>query len=136
MCIRDRPDPISAANALRTVQRHRTYTGIDMAAVIPTNRGMRSLRQHRIVFLHRDDDLDVDDAAFVSGPFLAQEGIEAILRKEGFRDPDPEAVLRARLARLEGDQRDENLTKLWDAVLDVPHKQAARILEDLSLIHI
>jgi len=126
------PDPISAANALRTVQRHRTYTGIDMAAVIPTNRGMRSLRQHRIVFLHRDDDLDVDDAAFVSGPFLAQEGIEAILRKEGFRDPDPEAVLRARLARLEGDQRDENLTKLWDAVLDVPHKQAARILEDAA----
>ena len=123
-------DPVSSANALRMVARRRSHPQIETAAVIPTSGGMRSLQDKNLVFLRAAEDLVIEDGVFVNRTFLAQTGVEELLRKEGFRDLDPEAVLNARAAHLRADPSDENMAKLWDAVLDVPHPRAGRILRE------
>lgn len=121
-------DPASAADALKTVVAHLTLPDIKRAKVIPTSDGMRALEDRRVVFLHRESDLEIEDAVFVSPPFLKQRGVEKILQDHGFRDLDPEAILTARLARLDSDPDPNDLTKVWDSTLDLPSQAAARIM--------
>lgn len=122
------PDPISAANALRTVVRNGSLEGIETAKVIPTSAGMRSLADHRVVFLNREADLDIEDAVFVSPSFLRQRDVERILQDRGFRNLDPQAILTARLANLTSSADDSDLAKLWDAALDMRPDAAARLM--------
>ncbi|GAA1251805.1 hypothetical protein GCM10009609_13950 [Pseudonocardia aurantiaca] len=113
-------DATSSANALKVVWGHSNVEGIREAKVVPTNDGMRSLLDKDVVFLRQAPDLEIDGASFVEPTFLTRPGVEDILRAAGFRDLDPEAILNARIARLSDRPGDEELTRLWDAALDVP----------------
>ena len=112
-------DPVSSANALKTVLGHLSLGGISSAKVIPTTHGMRALDDRSVVFLHQEDGLLVDGAVFVDPSFLAEHEVEALLRSQGFRDLDPEAILNARLATLPVDPASDDLEKLWDAAVSV-----------------
>ncbi|MDO8143625.1 sacsin N-terminal ATP-binding-like domain-containing protein [Isoptericola sp. 178] len=119
----DGSDPQSAANALRTVLNNPKVDDIAKAKVIPTSDGMRALEDRNLVFLHRVDDIEIENAVFVESDFLQErlgaKTIEDLLRERGFRDLDPEAILNARLAQLPVDADHADLTRLWEAVLDV-----------------
>ena len=119
-------DPVSAANALRTVVLKRSLEGITAAKVIPTSKGMRSLDDRAVVFLHGEEGLDFPSSVFVNPQFLAEQGVEEALRKEGFRDLDPEAILKARLATLPEDPSADDLQMLWDTAVAVSVAVAAK----------
>ncbi|MFI7453948.1 sacsin N-terminal ATP-binding-like domain-containing protein [Nonomuraea sp. NPDC049714] len=121
-------DAVSAANAFKFVCGNGNLPDIDQAKVIPTTKGMRTLRDKDVVFLHQEEGIQIEGAIFVSPDFLAQRGVDDGLRKVGFRDLDPLAILNARLARLSDTSGDEELSKLWDAVLGVPASLAAKVL--------
>ena len=123
------PDLVSAANALRTVVRNGSLEGIETAKVIPTSAGMCSLADHRVVFLQREADLEIEDAVFVNPAFLRQKDVERILQGRGFRNLDPEAILTARIAHLTAESGDADLVKLWDAALDLRPDVAARLMQ-------
>lgn len=122
------PDPSSAANALRTVDRNGSIKGIEKAKVIPTSAGMRALFDHHVVFLQREADLQIEDAVFVSPSFLRQKDVERILQRRGFRNLDPQAILTARLAKLTSASDDVELARVWDAALDMRPDAAARLM--------
>lgn len=122
-------DPVSAANALRTVVRNGSLKGIETAKVIPTSAGMRALTDYRVVFLQREADLDIEDAVFVDPAFLRQKDIEGILQKRGFRNLDPQAILTARLANLSSTPSEDDLIKLWDAALDMRADTASGLMK-------
>lgn len=124
----DGTDPVSAANAFRTTVRNRTLEGISAANVIPTSAGMRSLDDRDVVFLHREEGVEVADAVFVEPRFLAEDGVENALRKQGFRDLDPEAILKARLATLPLEPSAHDLQALWDSVVSVSIVVAAKVM--------
>lgn len=121
-------DPVSAANALRTVIKNPSLEDIDKAKVIPTSAGMRALADKNVVFLRRVADLEIEGAAFVDAAFLAEDKVEQLLVERGFRDLDPEAILNARLATLPSDPSGDDLAKLWDAVVTVPIYVAAKAM--------
>lgn len=119
----------SAAKALDFVLMNPKIDGIRSAKVIPTTSGMRSLEDGREVFLERVDDVDIEGASFVHPDFLAISGMEKKLREKArFRDLDPLAILQARLAKLSPVSGDDELLTFWDAVLDVPIDQAAKVV--------
>lgn len=122
------PDMQSAANAFRTVVLHSSLGGISEAKVIPTSDGLKSLKDRNVVFLQQTDDLTVDGAAFVDPAFLAESEVEETLRERGFRNLDPEAILRARIARLSAVPNDDDLERLWDAVLYVNAQAASKMM--------
>ncbi|MFG3191402.1 DEAD/DEAH box helicase [Streptomyces omiyaensis] len=123
------PDPVSAANAFRfVVGKRSSLPDSDLAKVIPTLDGMRALADKNIVFLHQEEGVEIEGAVFVSPTFLSQPGVEESLRKAGFRDLDPQAILNARLAALSATSGDDELSKLWDAVLGLSTRDAARAL--------
>jgi superfamily II DNA or RNA helicase len=124
----DGNDPVSSANALKTVHGHLSLEGITSAKVIPTTDGMKSLDDRSVVFLHQEEGLVVDGAVFVDSALLAENGVEALLRGRGFRDLNPEAILNARLATLPTDPASEDLEKLWDAVLSVSRTIAIKTM--------
>jgi superfamily II DNA or RNA helicase len=113
-------DPISSEHAFKVVCAHRSLEDIDQAKVIPTTDGMRALADRDLVFISQETDIEIDGSMFVDPDFLARPGVEELLRQSGFRDLDPLAVLNARLAKLSSEGTDEELSKLWDAVMDVP----------------
>jgi superfamily II DNA or RNA helicase len=121
-------DVDSPASALKFVLAHRTLPDVDQAKVVPTTDGMRALRDRKTVFLHQEEGVEIERAVFVDPDFLARPGVEKILREFGFRDLDPIAILNARLAKLSTEPDDEQLSKLWDAVLGVPVPVAAKAL--------
>ncbi|MFD0637881.1 sacsin N-terminal ATP-binding-like domain-containing protein [Catenulispora yoronensis] len=123
-------DDVSAANAFRFVVGNRRLPDVDLdqAKVVPTSSGMRTMADHRIVFLHQEEGVEIESAIFVRPGFLGQPEIETKLRAVGFRDLDPQAILNARLARLSAGSSDDQYTKLWDAVLGVPVREALSIL--------
>lgn len=121
-------DATSAANAFRTVTGNPTLHDISKAKVIPTSGGMRALVDRDVIFLRRDEDLVIEEAAFVDPDFLAEAGVERLLRERGFRDLDPIAILMARLATLPLEADESDLTKLWDAVLDVSVSAAVKAM--------
>ena len=123
-------DPVSAANAIRTVNGHSNVPEINKAKVILTTDGMRALEDRSVVFLHRESDLEIEDAVFVVPSLLKQPGIEKILQDRGFRDLDPQAILAARLAKLATDPDPDELTKVWDSTLDLPYQAASRIMAE------
>jgi len=122
-------DPVSAANALKTVMGHRSLESIEQAKVILTTDGLRAITDKDLVFLHQEGDVRLDGAVFVDPGFLSQTGVEALLKQAGFRDMDPETVLNARVAALPDVPVAAELEALWDAVLDVPVHTAAKILD-------
>lgn len=124
----DGNDYKSAANAFRTVTKNPGLDDIATAKVIPTSDGMRALADKDTVFLHREADLEIEGAVFVDSAFLAEEGVEILLRGRGFRDLDPEAILNARLVTLPVEPSDDDLVKLWDAVLSVAAPAAAKLM--------
>ncbi|MFF0413476.1 sacsin N-terminal ATP-binding-like domain-containing protein [Kitasatospora sp. NPDC004745] len=124
-------DDVSAARAFRFVlgrAGNKDFPGLDRAKVIPTTDGMCALDDRSTVFLRQEEGVEIDGAVFVSPGFLALPGVEADLRKAGFRDLDPVAILNARLASLTYDSGDEELVGLWTAVLDVPVPTASKTL--------
>jgi superfamily II DNA or RNA helicase len=125
-------DLVSAAAAFRFVSNHRTLPDIDRAKVIPTSAGMRALKDHNVIFLHKEESDEIEEGVFVSPDLLAQPGVESDLRKLGFRNLDPLAILNARLAGLSATSGDNDFTKLWDAVVDVPVPVAVRTLASHS----
>ncbi|WP_211310226.1 sacsin N-terminal ATP-binding-like domain-containing protein [Branchiibius hedensis] len=124
----DGNDPVSAADALRVVASSPGLPDINKAKVIPTSSGMRALADHRVVFLHRESDLEIEDAVFVAPAFLKQHSVERILQERGFRDLDPEAILTARLAKLDSVPDPDDLAKVWDSTLDLSPQAAARVM--------
>ncbi|NQX33298.1 sacsin N-terminal ATP-binding-like domain-containing protein [Herbiconiux sp. VKM Ac-2851] len=112
-------DPVSSANAFRTVLRNLSLEDISTAKVIPTSDGMKSLTDSNVVFLRREEGLDVDGAVFVDPAFLLEDQVEQLLVSRGFRNLDPEAILNARLAMLSSDPSGQDLEKLWDAAISV-----------------
>lgn len=123
------PDPVSAANAFRfVVGKKSSLPGSDLAKVIPTLDDMRALADRNIVFLHQEEGVEIEGAIFVSPAFLSQPGVEQELRKAGFRDLDPRAILNARLAALSATAGEDELTKLWDAVEGLSTGEAAKAL--------
>ncbi|MBM9467494.1 sacsin N-terminal ATP-binding-like domain-containing protein [Nakamurella leprariae] len=129
-------DATSAANALRTVANNLSLEDIANAKVIPTSAGMRSLADRSTVFLHREADLEIEGAAFVDPAFLAEEGVEELLRANRFRDLDPEAILNARLVTLPPDPDGNDLSRLWDAALEVSVSAAARLMQRTSAVKV
>jgi len=121
-------DPSSAANAFTFVVLHLNIEGIEAARVIPTTGEMCSLKDRSNVFLRRVDDVDIESARFVAADFLAITGIEEKLRRHGFRDLDPLAILRARLNKLAPTSNGDDLTKFWDAVFDVSVSDAVKMV--------
>ncbi|MEU4093342.1 DEAD/DEAH box helicase family protein [Streptomyces sp. NPDC026673] len=125
-------DTVSAANALRFVLNNRRLPGVDGAKVIPTTAGLRAISDHNVVFLNQEDGAEIEEAVFVSRGFLAQPGVENGLRQAGFRDLSPVAILNARLARLSPTAGDDELSKIWDAVLGLPIPEAVKVLTSRS----
>lgn len=123
-------DVESSAEALKFVLTHRTLSDVDQARVVPTTDGMRALRDKNIVFLHQEDGIDIEGAIFVDPALLAQPGMEKLLREFGFRNLDPLAILNARLAKLSTTPDGEQLSKLWNAVLEIPVSVAVKALSD------
>lgn len=123
-------DMQSAANALRVVVDNPKMPNITAAKVIPTTAGMRSLDDRATVFLRGADGIEIEGAQFVLPAFLAERGIEDLLRRRGFRDLDPEAVLRALIAQLGPDPEPEALEALWDAALEVAPLSAAKVMSN------
>ncbi|WP_200959200.1 sacsin N-terminal ATP-binding-like domain-containing protein [Nocardioides sp. Soil796] len=124
----DGTDPVSSAHAFKVVCTHPKLDGIARAKVIPTSDGLRSLSDHAVVFVKRESDIEVEGGVFVEPAFLSQPDVERLLRQAGFRDLDPEAILNARLAQLGSPPSSADLTKLWDAVLEVPVRTAVKTL--------
>lgn len=122
-------DPRSAANALRTVLGKRSLPDIEKAKVIPTTGGMRSVADRHVVFLHQEEGVEIEGAVFVDPTFLMEPDVEKQLRGVGFRDLDPEAILNARLSTLSVQSTEEDLAKLWDAVLNVPVSVATKAMQ-------
>ncbi|MEV7039852.1 DEAD/DEAH box helicase family protein [Amycolatopsis sp. NPDC051061] len=126
----DGDDVASSARALEFVYAHRNLPDVDQARVIPTTNGIRTLRDRNTVFLNQEDDIAIENAVFVAPDYLAQPEVDKILREFRFRDLDPLAILNARLAKLSANPDDEQLSKVWDAVLGVPMAQAVKVLAD------
>ncbi len=120
----------SSADALKFIQTHRNLPDILQAKVIPTTDGMRSLHDRKIIFLNQEDDVEIEHAIFVEPDFLAQPNVDKILREFGFRDLDPLAILNARLAKLSPAPNDDQLEKIWEAVLGVSVHVAVKALTD------
>lgn len=121
-------DAPSAAHAFKFVCEHSNLEDINRAKVIPTTDGMRALTEKNFIFLRQEEGIQIEGSVFVAPGFLAQPGVEDGLRKVGFRDLDPLAILNARLASLSGTSGDEELSKLWDAVLELPASVAVKVL--------
>ncbi|MFD3694568.1 sacsin N-terminal ATP-binding-like domain-containing protein [Streptomyces sp. NPDC058646] len=122
------PDTVSSANAFKFVLGYKPQSEVYRAKVVPTTEGMRSLADRSVVFLHQEEGVEIEGAIFVSPGFLAQPGVDEGLRQVGFRDLDPRAILNARLATLSGSSGDDELSKLWDAVLGLPPREAGKVL--------
>ena len=123
-------DVASAANAFRFVRANRSLADIDRAKVIPTTAGMRGLTDKSVIFLHQEEGVEIEGAIFVSPDFMTQPGIDGGLREVGFRDLDPLAILNARLARLSAASGDDELSRLWDAVLGLPAPLSIKVLSN------
>ncbi|MFI6328543.1 sacsin N-terminal ATP-binding-like domain-containing protein [Micromonospora chersina] len=121
-------DAASAADAFRFVSSHPSLRDIDRAKVIPTTDGMRALTDKNLVFLRKEEGIEIEGGVFVSPEFLKQRGVEDGLRKAGFRNLDPLAILNARLTMLSSTSDDEEFSKLWDAVLELPASHAVKVL--------
>ncbi|WP_406341433.1 sacsin N-terminal ATP-binding-like domain-containing protein [Streptomyces sp. NBC_01578] len=124
----DGPEPVSSANAFKFVLGYKPQSDVEKARVVPTTEGMRSLADRSVVFLHQEEGIEIEGAVFVSPGFLAQPGVDEGLRRVGFRDLDPRAILNARLATLSGSSGDDELSKLWDAVLGLSPRDAGKVL--------
>lgn len=122
-------DVISAENALKVVSTNPKLTGVREARVIPTTDGMRSLLDKDVVFLRGTPDLEFEGTSFVDPAFLQRPGVEKILKAAGFRDLDPEAILNARIARLTDRSDGEELTRLWEATLEVTPAAGLKLMK-------
>jgi superfamily II DNA or RNA helicase len=122
-------DVASSESALKVVATNSKVAGVREARVVPTNKGMRSLLDKDIVFLRQAPDLEMEGSAFVSPAFLERPGVEVILKSAGFRDLDPEAILNARIARLSTEPADDELTRLWEAALEVPQPTGLKLMK-------
>lgn len=125
----DGDDSASAADAFRFVIGTHSLPGRLDAKVIPTTGGLRTLGDRSTVFLQQEEGISVEGGVFVEPAFLRQHGIEKLLREAGFRNLDPEAVLRARLDNLSADATDDDLAKFWDAALGVSVRDALRVIQ-------
>lgn len=123
-------DPVSAANAFRFVIATPDLPDRLHAKVIPTSAGLKSLADKSAVFLAREEDIEIEGGAFVRPDFLREPRVERLLRGAGFRNLDPEAILRARTADLSADATVDQLARFWDVVLSFSVKEAIRILRD------
>lgn len=119
---------ISSANALRFAYDRRTRPGIEEARVIPTSGGLRSLSDKNTVFLRQAEDLEIENAVFVTAEFLVHQEMERLLRDCGFRDLDPVAILNARIAKLTPTADTTLQTKFWDSTLGVSPREAAEAI--------
>lgn len=121
-------DVNSAANALKFTVSKRNVEGIEQAKIIPTTMGLRALDDKNDVFLRQEEGVEIEGAVFVEPGFLALPRVEEILRNAGFRNLDPVAILNARVARLTATSGEDELLRLWDAVLDVSPRDAVRVI--------
>ncbi|MDX3658855.1 DEAD/DEAH box helicase family protein [Streptomyces sp. ID05-26A] len=125
----DGPDLPSAAAATRfAIEHQHKLSDAAQARVIPTTNGLRGLKERNFIFLHQEDDVEIENAVFVAPRFLSLPGIENLLRQNNFRDLDPVAVLNARAARLSATSSPEEFEKIWDAVMGVPASKAVQTL--------
>lgn len=124
----DGNDVSSAAEALRFVVEHPRLPEIKSAKVIPTTDGLRSINDRRLVFLKQEDGVTIEGAVFVDSQMLAIPGIQKLLSEAGFRNLDPVAILRARIANLPSGADDDALAKFWDAVSGVSVREALEVL--------
>lgn len=121
-------DMTSAAKALDFVLANPRVDGINLAKVIPTTGGMRSMKDRSGVYLHRVEGIDIEGACFIDPNFLSSPGVERKLIERGFRDLDPLAKFQAGMAKLSADSEHTEHQKVWDAAAQVPVAQARQIL--------
>ncbi|MED5812894.1 DEAD/DEAH box helicase family protein [Mycolicibacterium sp. 050232] len=124
----DGDDASSAAQAIEFVLKHPRLTDIFRARVLPTTDGLRALSDKNVVFLEQEEGITIEGAVFVEPLVLAQPGVRKLLVEAGFRNLDPIAILRARVAQLSSAASGEDLAKFWDAVLGVSIKDALEVL--------
>jgi superfamily II DNA or RNA helicase len=124
----DGDDIASAAEAIRFVLKHRDIPDIFKARVLPTTAGIRTLSDKNVVFLRQEEGVTIEGAVFVDPRLLALRGVEKLLQEAGFRDLDPIAILRARIANLSSNSESDELAKFWDAVLGVSVRDALDVL--------
>lgn len=122
-------DPVSAAHALKFVYRNRTAEGMEQAKVILTSDGVRSLGDRSNVFLKREEGIEIEGAVFVDPKFLAQPEVDEMLRSCGFRNLNPIAILNARVSQLTANSGEDELSRFWDAVMDVAPHEVIKILK-------
>lgn len=125
----DGDDVTSAANAIKFVVGHRPTEDVYKAKILPTTAGLRTLNDKNVVFLQHEEDVTIEGAVFVDARLLALRGVEKLLREAGFRDLDPVAILRSRIANLSTAAGDDELSKFWDAVLGVSVREALEVLQ-------
>ncbi len=125
----DGDDISSAADALKFVLGHRRIPEIGQARVLPTTDGLRTMSDKSVVFLQQEEGVTIEGAVFVDPRVLAHPKIEQLLREAGFRNLDPVAILRARIAQLSRTSGDDELSKFWDAVLGVSIRDALDVLK-------
>jgi len=125
----DGEDVTSAADALKFVVTHRQIPDVFKAKVLPTTAGMRTLNDKNVVFLKQEEGITIEEAVFVDPRLLALRGVEKLLRENGFRDLDPVAILRARIANLSATSEGDELSKFWDAVVGVSIRDALDVLK-------
>lgn len=124
----DGADVVSAVRAFKFVVANPSRAGIDRAKVIPTTDGLRGLADRDLVFLRQEENAEVEGAVFIRPDFINRSGVEEGLRRAGFRALDPLAILNARAAGLTSASDEEQLSKVWEAALEVPVAEAAKAL--------
>lgn len=125
----DGDDTASAAQAIKFVLEHPRLPDIFRARVVPTTDGLRALNDKNVVFLEPEEGVTIEGAVFVEPRLLSQPSIRKLLLEAGFRNLDPVAILRARVAQLSATADDEELSKFWDAVLGVSVRDALEVLK-------
>lgn len=122
-------DTESTVDAFKFVVRHRDLPAVEQAKVIPTTSGLRALVDRNMVFLQQEEDLNIEGSVFVDPDFLARPGVEDHLRRAGFRNLDPLAILHARLSQLSSNSGDAELGRLWEAVVGVQPRDALNAIK-------
>lgn len=117
-------DTDSAASAFKFVIQHPELPSISQAKVVPTTSGLKAIIDKDMVFLEKEEDLNIEGSVFVDPDFMARPGVADLLRKAGFRNLNPIAILNARISQLSSDSTEDALARFWESAKGVQPRDA------------
>lgn len=124
---------IDAANALKIALQLKHPDSrqiVKSIPLIPTMSGYATLSQASMVFLERVEGINIEGAQFVLPEFLNESSIRRLLAREGFRQLDAAAILRARIGQLPDEPESEDWESIWDAMMDLTSRDALKLLQE------